>query len=438
MLEQSGARRFVYWRLTQLVTRRRRATFTLPLILILALSLRLEFAWSYVHPRPAHALGAIPFLQESGNIAFSLVTGEGFSSPFRVETGPTAWTSPIYPLLLAGIFRLFGVYTFHAFLAAMLFNVLCSTLTCIPIFLAGDAMAGWSIGAAAASLWGIFPNAIILSVESMWDQSLAALLAALLLWATLILPGSRRWLSWCGYGALWGLALMTNPALLSLLPFLLGWLIFREGRWARAAMALAVAALCCVPWTVRNYLVFHEFVPLRNALGLSLWIGNNEHAEDWPVGRMHPISSTAEREKYIALGETAYMQEKREEAFRFMRTHPATDVRFIRDRFVEFWSGGTPHPLADFLRFRSVEYRFILLFNLAVAAGAFAGVVWLFRMRSLYAVPLAAYVIVFPCAYYLTLAIPRYRHPIDPAVLLLTSMALGAAWRLTKKARPAA
>jgi len=33
---------------------------------------------------------------------------------------------------------------------------------------------------------------------------------------------------------------------------------------------------------------------------------------------------------------------------------------------------------------------------------------------------------VFPFAYYLTLALPRYRHPIDPTLMLLTAVAISA------------
>jgi hypothetical protein len=36
------------------------------------------------------------------------------------------------------------------------------------------------------------------------------------------------------------------------------------------------------------------------------------------------------------------------------------------------------------------------------------------------AFPLAVFPVVFPCLYYLTHADLRYRHPIDPIVLLLT------------------
>jgi len=66
----------------------------------------------------------------------------------------------------------------------------------------------------------------------------------------------------------------------------------------------------------------------------------------------------------------------------------------------------------------------VLLFNFCAAFGALAGIVFLFRTHSIYAFPLAAGPIVFPFAYYLTLAMPRYRHPIDPTLMLLMAIAI--------------
>jgi hypothetical protein len=410
------------------------AAVSLPLILAVALGLRLGFAWHYQSQRPRQALAVIPFMFESGNIASSLAAGNGFSSPFRVDTGPTAWMTPVYPLLLAEVFRLFGVYTFHAWLAAVALNILFCTLACVPIFFAGKRVGGPAVAAAAAWLWAVFPNAILIPVESMWEACLAALLAATLLWATLALAGSRRVRDWCAYGLLWGITLMTEATFASLLPLLLGWLAYRQRREGTErprlaksalggpALAVAVAILCCVPWTIRNYTVFHRLVPLRSILGLQLYVGNNPQAREIWLGENHPIHDQAERDRYTELGELAYAQEKRHAAIRYMLAHPRREVRLIAYRFVATWAGGTPHPVMDFLHRPSLQFRGVLLFNLFVAIAALSGIVALCRTRSAYAFPIAVFPIVYPCAYYLTLALPRYTLPIDPIVLLLTAV----------------
>src|SRR5262249_4110344 len=155
---------------------------------------------------------------------------------------------------------------------------------------------------------------ILLSFQSLWDSSLSALLGAMLLWGTMRVSECRRGSSWAAYGLLWGIALMTNAALLSLAAFQFGWLLYRllapGWRWfARPALAIAITTLACVPWTIRNYAIFHSFIPLRSVLGLQLWVGNNPSAKVIWLGERHPINDTAERERYTSLGEVAYMSE---------------------------------------------------------------------------------------------------------------------------------
>jgi hypothetical protein len=415
----------------------RKAATSLPLILVAALVIRAAFAWDYQSHTPHRALGAIPFLFESGNIAWSLASGHGFGWPLRVDTGPTAWMTPLYPLLLSAIMRVFGIYTFPSWVAAISMNICFSTLACIPLYYTGKRIGGTGLGAGAAWLWAVFPNAILLSFQSLWDTSLSALLGATAIWATLKLAGSARARDWSAYGFLWGVILMANAAVSSLLPLLLGWAAYRNRKTGlpflrNAGLACGVLLLCCVPWTIRNYLVFHSFVPLRSTLGLQLWVGNNPQAHVIWLGEQHPINNTPERIRYTQMGEIPYMAEKQRNAVHYMLTHPRHEAELIAGRFVMLWTGGTPHPIDDFLKSRSTWFRFVLLFNLCAAFGALCGIVFLFRGGNIYAFPLAAGPIVFPFAYYLTLALPRYRLPIDPTLMLLTAVAISE----MKKGRP--
>jgi 4-amino-4-deoxy-L-arabinose transferase-like glycosyltransferase len=408
---------------------------SLPLILLVALLLRVGFAWDYARQNSRHALAVLPFLQESGNIAASLASGHGFSSPFRIDTGPTAWMPPVYPWILAEIFRVFGVRTYDSFLAAVALNILCSAFTCIPIYFVGRRIGGLGVASIATWLWAFFPNAILNTFESMWEASLAALLAAIILWATVAIERSERWRDWCAYGLLWGVTLLTNATLVVLLPLLLGWLAYHHWKlsagaaravFAKPALAFGVALLCCLPWTIRNYSVFHRIVPLRSTLGLQLWIGNNENPQEAWKEELHPIFNSAERAHYIEIGEIEYMREKQRDAIEFILKHPARDVRQFVSRFIATWSGGTPTPIQDFIRTPGLWFRGVLIFNLLGALGAAAGIVVLWKQRRAYLFPIAVFPVVFPWAYYLTLVVPRYRLPIDPAVMLLNAVALQA------------
>jgi hypothetical protein len=63
-----------------------------------------------------------------------------------------------------------------------------------------------------------------------------------------------------------------------------------------------------------------------------------------------------------------------------------------------------------------------LLFNIALSLLMLWGMIWLARRRSTYTVPLAVFPLIYPWAYYLTLALPRYRFPIDPIIVLLAGV----------------
>jgi hypothetical protein len=239
---------------------------------------------------------------------------------------------------------------------------------------------------------------------------------------------------------LWGVALMFNATLAALFPFLAGWLAYRAHQQNRAwlknaAAAVVIIILCCVPWTIRNYRVFRQFVPLRSVLGLQLWLGNNDQTQDIFRGDLHPIYNTPEREKYIALGEIAYMRQKKQEAVAYIFSHPAREAHLIFYRAISIWSGGTPYPLEDFLGTPSLRFRTVLAFNLVAALGTLCGIFVLFRERSPFAIPIAAFPLIYPWAYYLTLALPRYRLPIDPIVMLLLAISVQRLARKLSRAK---
>jgi 4-amino-4-deoxy-L-arabinose transferase-like glycosyltransferase len=407
-----------------------KAVTSLTLILLIALGARVAYAWNQEHKLRADLVGLVPFLNETGNIAFSLAKGHGFSSPYWQETGPTAWLTPVYPALVAAIFKLFGIHTPHAFFAIVFLNILFSTATCVPLYYIGKRVGGLGVASGAAWLWAIFPNAIMIPYEWVWDTSLAALLLATILWATLELADTQSVRAWCGYGLLWGFALMTNPSLGSLLPLLLGWAAYRawkkgQARISRPLLACAVALLCCVPWTVRNYTAFHRFIPLRSNFPFELWLGNNEQFDE--QSQVVPPSDPERTEirNYVHMGETAFMHDKWEKATAFMRTHPRLEITLFTRRFVATWTG-VENPIESFCDTDSPLVRLVIISNVFAALGALCGILALLRSRNVYAFPLAAVPIVYPVIYYVTHTSLRYRHPIDPVLLLLVAIAIAA------------
>lgn len=410
-----------------------RALMSLWLIVIVAAGLRFSYAWSQQRTVPAPILRG-RLQQETGNIAYALATGRGFSSPWRRPSGPTAYLAPVYPVLLAGIYKIFGLETLRSFFVAASLNILFSVAACVPIFYAGKGIAGAAVGSTAAWFWALLPNAIVLPVSWIWDMSLSALLAAGLLWATLWVAGSPRPRNWCTYGLLWGFTLLTNPALGSVLPFLIGWAACRSTRSAlprlrRMAIATGCAVLCCLPWIVRNYVVFHKFIPMRSALGFVLYLQNNQNYDEHP--RPWPYNVTREREfyRFFRIGEPAFMDEEMHKALRFMVSHPRTELRLSTYRFLSFWTG-SPQPLHDFRAADSQLLRAIFISGFLLVLGTLAGLGIVYRRRDGLFLPLASFPVIYPLIYYVANGQLRYRHPLDPILVLLSAISL---WQVERK-----
>jgi hypothetical protein len=405
------------------------------LIFSVALLLRLAFLFSQAHQVSPEALATVPFQNEVGSVAAALAQGHGFCCVFRQPTGPTAWLAPVYPFFLASIFKMFGAFSVASFYAAALFNCVFSALVCWPLFYAGLRIGNGATAAAAGWIWALFPSGILIPFEWIWDTSFSALLAISLLWATFLLAGDPRRRNFTLYGLFWGFCLLVNPALGAVFPFLLVWIYFRAGspklqRLAHIVLVICLAIFVCLPWTVRNAIQFHRFIPIRSDFPFELWMGNNpiydEHSR-----QMNRITRYEVVHLYSQLGETAFLEEKGRAAREFIRTHPALTLQLAARRAVAIWMG-TPTPRQDFQRADSGLARFIIFWNAVTILGVAAGFACLYFVRRWFLLPVAAFPLAFPLVYYLTQVSLRLRHPCDPILALL--MALGATWPWLRRA----
>jgi len=395
-----------------------------------ALLTRSAFLFDQQRKIPHQVLASVPFENEAGNIAFSLAQGHGFSNLFRRDTGATAWLAPVYPFLLSLIFRAYGSFTLRAFLAAAILNALLSSAVTFPLYGIARRIANRNVAIATAWLWVFHPAGILMPFEWIWDTSLSVLLATTLVWLTLLIADSSNKKLWLAYAVLWALALLTNPALGIALPFLLLWAAIHSNHstklpWRVPIRTFALILLCCLPWTVRNYSAFHRLIPLRSSFPFELWIGNNNIFDEHAVGGIQRITRFEETRKYAQSGENAYLDEKWALARSFIQQKPALFLRLTGRKIIVTWAG-TEHPLTEFLRTESFLVRIVILCNLLLTLGTIAGVLLLARSKNPFAYPLAIFPALYPFIYYVTHTSLRYRHPIDPLLLLLTVFAVAA------------
>jgi Dolichyl-phosphate-mannose-protein mannosyltransferase len=153
----------------------------------------------------------------------------------------------------------------------------------------------------AAALYAVYPpiaHQTISPYEDYW--AVPATISIVAAYLEAVCSAHRwRWLIACG--VLTGLGCYFRPNIL-ILPAVLALALAPRTGLRRALheglVVTAIAALLLVPWTIRNYDVFHKFIPVRNA-GFAMWEGlgelpnsfgavENETVINAEVHRVHP------------------------------------------------------------------------------------------------------------------------------------------------------
>lgn len=356
---------------------------------------------------------------EMGRIARSIFNGQGFSSPTDLASGPSAWAAPIYPYVIAASFKMFGLYSRGAAFFMLIFNSIFASLTCWTLFRIGTRVYTESVGRASAWTWAVFPYVIYWPVRIIWEVSLSTFLLSLALWLTIVLAESPRRRNWISYGLLWGLILLTNTTLFILLPFFALWLVFQTPRFSKSISGLilsgVVAMACITPWTIRNYETFHRLFFIRDNLPMELHEANNADSAGLWTRREHPGNDPVSMRHFQELGEIRFMDEKKAQVHEFIRDHPREFLLFTLERVWYFWAAPPQTVILggyDLWVARHVEYLLAAIF-------AFAGLVLTFRRRNKYRWLLAPFLLIYPLPYYLVNPFQRYKHPIEPVMLLL-------------------
>jgi len=342
---------------------------------------------------------------EAGLIARSLVTGHGFGSTFHDYAGLTAWLAPGYPALVAVVFTFFGIETHASAVVLMLLNAIFSSLTALLVCKLGSRIFDRTTGLIAGWAWAVCPAAAIFPFL-IWDTCLSTLMLS---WAVVTWIAADSTKRWVWSGAVWGLAGLVNPSLLAPLPLLMASSLWREKNWKSCARISLSCGLLLLPWSVRNELVFHRFVPIRSNMWAEIYFGNVDFS-------LHPLGPSME---YQRLGEIAFVDRLQQGTVEYIRSSPLRFARVTIKRTVLFWIGPvTWLPL-------TIPLALGTLCGLGLAIGN-AG------RRSL---PLVVPLLSYPLVYFISYVYSRYRHPIEPFMYLLTVYVACEGMRAIRRSR---
>ena len=341
-------------------------------------------------------------------LAEHLAQTGAYANPFPVlDTGPTAANPPMYPLLLAALFKTF----------ASKFVPLAATL---GVIFANAVTAAWlpvvsrlfyrdvRPGIIAASFW-------LLSMPLMpsWDTSytVATLLAFVLLSSTRICKQNLI-LYGLAAGLLAGALFLFNP---STMLIFIPWLIYlayehrnSSGQSLRFCLLVCgVLAIVAFGWMFRNHQQLGGF-KVRTNLGMTLYSSNNDCAQSSLLDEektncyqaRHPNTSVEEAQMLMSLGEVEYDRIRIRDAKDWIRTNPAAFASLSLARMRDFWFP----QLGE----HSIESIVISISTIL----SIPGIVLMARRRARVTLFVLIVLLTYPLMYYIVVSDLRYRIPV--------------------------
>jgi 4-amino-4-deoxy-L-arabinose transferase-like glycosyltransferase len=383
--------------------------------------------------------------------ARSIAAGHGYPrSGYLLQGGPTAIRGPGYPYFLGAVFALSG----DSVAAGRAADALLGALAVALVFLITRRIWGRRAGLVAAAMAAVFPPLVLLSRE-LWSESLFLVLELAAVLCVLNFRRSGGALRWAAAaGATCGLAALTrNTAVPLLVAITIGVWTVRPWLRARALVAplIAVAstAIVIAPWTIRNAVDFHRFIPLTTSAGITVsGVYNQTSYRDtkshgaWRdpqvVPEFTPLFVTP------GIDEATVDATLRRKALDFARHHPgyvAETTGWNLIRMFEIAGGSVVGKRGQVVTERGIGSATPASERVGLGiAGllALGGIAALVRTRPrgplfLWLIPLLVLVTTAPIN-----GLPRDRLPVDPFLLILAAIGLTWLWSVCSRLRGSA
>ncbi|MFX0195016.1 MAG: ArnT family glycosyltransferase [Candidatus Hodarchaeota archaeon] len=386
-------------------------------------------------------------------IAESIAGGHGFSIAschrwmfvdFRSsyscdEYSPTALEEPVYPILMALSFKAFGKYGKFAILV---FQLITLFFISVVMYFLGRKVFNWQTGILAAFIVAIWPIAHYLATRNLgptvFGGFIISISAFLILWS-LEKVSIRRGIA---LGLMLGFNCLTLASTLFFIPISVILLLLSARPlmpvvWKTAFSILLTACIVVSPWTVRNLLVFGQFVPVRTGFGLATHQGNPIMAATFSAGS-HACSDTLgplwkaqnvkeaiilprnDKEKRFAIYKRSFDCIEQGAPEGYERFNEAERDKIYLMKTLEFIFS-EPRTFAIL-----TYYKFLLFFRgwsrLQAVVSLLAFVVAIIAWRNQGSRILILLVFVYTFSYSLGVSwFYRYRYPIEPILILLAS-----------------
>ena len=262
-------------------------------------------------------------------IALNLLAGEGFVARDAFHGAAMySWRAPFYPFFLALVYLLCG----YDHLWVKIAQALVGAATAVLIYDLGRRL--YPPAALSAGLLLAVYGPLAASPNEVMTETWFAFWLVLAV-HLLISPPAAAATLWLGGGLAIGLAALTRPAGLLLLPaFALAALWHRQAQWGRRTLWVGLGLCLAVgPWTLRNYLVHDAFVAISTHGGFIVARSNADnpdwrqpHAWGIQPSFMERFPTEVERDRYWW-----------RQGLSWIAAHPAAYAQLVGERLLRFW-----------------------------------------------------------------------------------------------------
>jgi 4-amino-4-deoxy-L-arabinose transferase-like glycosyltransferase len=289
--------------------------------------------------------------------------------------------------------------------------------TCITICALGRRTIGMKLAVWAAWIFAVSPIFYRWPVSWIWDFTASALLLSLAFIVTLDTAQRGTTRQWLLLGGLWGVIALTNPALLAILPFSFIYAAYvrhtEHREWMKQfVLAGVLFAVMIAPWLIRNDLVFGHPVFLRSNYWFEFHLGNYHFSNGMGYSGKHPTNNPAELQKYAAWGEQKYIAYYKNDSLNFVKQYPAEFFDLTRHRVWWFWDG-TPLLYQTHEWWKPWEFW-------PLSALGWLGLLFAVTRKLRGWFVFSAALLIYPLPYYFSYPVAKYRHAIEPELLLLS------------------
>jgi 4-amino-4-deoxy-L-arabinose transferase-like glycosyltransferase len=349
-------------------------------------------------------------------LAQSVLAGKGFSFPtnwypFTLANEPTAHWSYLYSIYLAGVYAVVGHYP----LAARLVQVLLSGLNIWLVYRIGRRLFGEWVGLVAAALTSVYAYFVFFNAALMTQTFyIIAVLAVVELALALIEHPTRR--SWILLGIAMGIGALFRQTLLIFAPVAFASIILArrwQVQWRDVLVSVGVIGILILPWTVYNYVTFHDFMLL------------NSNGGYWFYSSNHPAQGTNFNQNFAAplpaelrgMSEPVIDRALFREGLGFIAADPVRFLLLSLNRVKDyFWFSPSEQSTLVSNLARILSFALYLPFMIYG--------LWLSRGRWRVCVPLYLYVAFDTTLCLASWAAPRYRLPSDAILMVFAGLAV--------------